>query len=331
MSKTKKLGHEIDETAIKPNKEKVKAILDLKHPENQKQFLARLSEKTERLRRLGAFSKDRETIGKTDASETGLGILLWQKQSDGEITPIAFGSRYLNDSKKNYSIRELELLAVVWGLEKFPFYLHGKKVFLNTDNQALEPLIKSNRCNRQYSARLTRLLDRLALFDIAIQHIAGSNLKFTNFLSRNPVEKAVIEDVYDEQNVSTILSEQAELNVKNRPLFVEQSQNPLERIKTTEENRNNQSHWKRTFERNRDVNKNYYEQAKSASNKRRQKAKTESSIRSLKLNSIQNSKLPKSLPLFRSEMNRHYFHWSATAKIMEMIKDKERAEKPSDL
>ena len=50
---------------IKPNKEKVKAILELKHPENQKQlksflcaiqylakFLPRLSERTERLRKL---------------------------------------------------------------------------------------------------------------------------------------------------------------------------------------------------------------------------------------------------------------------------------------
>ena len=28
------------------------------------------------------------------------GITLWQKQSDGEIKPIAFGSRYLKDSEK---------------------------------------------------------------------------------------------------------------------------------------------------------------------------------------------------------------------------------------
>ena len=65
LNKTKWLGHEIDETGIKPNKEKVKAILDLKHTENQKQlksflgaiqyltkFLPRLSEQTEKLRRL---------------------------------------------------------------------------------------------------------------------------------------------------------------------------------------------------------------------------------------------------------------------------------------
>ena len=38
LNKTKWLGHEIDEMGIKPNKEKVKAILELKHPENQKQL-----------------------------------------------------------------------------------------------------------------------------------------------------------------------------------------------------------------------------------------------------------------------------------------------------
>ena len=65
LNKTKWLGHENDEMGIKPNKEKVKAILELKPPENQKQlklflgaiqylakFLPRLSERTERLRKL---------------------------------------------------------------------------------------------------------------------------------------------------------------------------------------------------------------------------------------------------------------------------------------
>ena len=98
---------------------------------------------------LAHYAKDRKNIVTTDASKTGLGLILWQKHSDGEIKPIAFGSRYLNDSEKNYSIGNLELLAVVWGLEKLRFYLYGKKVFSYTDHQALEPLIKRNRCNRQ--------------------------------------------------------------------------------------------------------------------------------------------------------------------------------------
>ena len=181
--------------------------------------------------------------GNTDASKTGLGIALWQKQDDGNIKPIAYGSRYLNDTEKNYSIGELELLAAVWGLEKFRFYLYGKKVYLYTDHQALEPLIKRNRCNKQYSARLTRWLDRLAHFDIVIQHIAGCNLKFTDYLSRNPVGRATPEDNYDEEYVIIMLSEQARLNFKYGT-----SESKIEQQK-------NQSQSNRIFQNKRGVNK----------------------------------------------------------------------------
>ena len=80
----------------------------------------------------------------------------------------------MNDVE-NYWIGELELLAVVCGLEKIRFYLYGKVVYLYTDHQALEPLIKPNRTHRQYSAQLTRWLDRLAYIDISIKHTAGKN------------------------------------------------------------------------------------------------------------------------------------------------------------
>ena len=81
---------------------------------------------------LAHFAKDRENIVTTGASKTGFGKTFCQQQSDGETKPIAFGSRYLNDSEKNYSVVELELLAVVWGLEIFRFYLYGKNCFLQT-------------------------------------------------------------------------------------------------------------------------------------------------------------------------------------------------------
>ena len=180
-------------------------------------FLPKLSEQTDRLRKLlkknepwkwgeeqqkdfeqikrmltegpwlAHYAREKDKIVTTDASTTGLGITLWQKQDDGNTKPIAFGGRYLNDTEKKYSIGELGLLAVKWGLEKFRFYLYGKKVYLYTDHQALEPLIKRNRSNKQHSARVTKWLDRLTHFDISIQHIAGNNLKFTDYFSRNPV------------------------------------------------------------------------------------------------------------------------------------------------
>ena len=149
-------------------------------------------------------------------------------------------------------------------------------------------MIKRNRCNRQYSARLTRWLDRLAHFDKAIQHIAGSNSKFTDFLSRNPVENATTEDVYDEQYVINILSEQAELNRKNGQVFADQSQSATERTKMTEINSNDQSQRNRTFEKNRDVNKKR-EQVKLIVNNRPEKSKTESHTRKSKSNLNSNS------------------------------------------
>ena len=98
---------------------------------------------------LAHYANEKDNKVTTDASTPGLGRTLWQKQDDGKTKPIAYGSRYLNETEKKYSIGELEFLAVVWGLEKFRFYVYGKKVYLYTDHQALEPLIKRNRSNKQ--------------------------------------------------------------------------------------------------------------------------------------------------------------------------------------
>ena len=62
---------------------------------------------------LADYAKDRENIVTTDPSKTGQGKTLWQKQSDGAVNPIAFGSRYLKKSREQF-IGGLDLLAVVW-------------------------------------------------------------------------------------------------------------------------------------------------------------------------------------------------------------------------
>ena len=138
---------------------------------------------------LAHYNAQNENIITTDASTKGLGATLSQKQKDGNLKPVGFASRYLSDTEKKYAINELELLAVVWGLEHFRLYIYGKPIELLTDHQALEPLIKRNRTNKIYSARLTRWLDRLAHFDINIKHIAGKHIALNNYLSRNPISK----------------------------------------------------------------------------------------------------------------------------------------------
>ena len=65
----------------------------------------------------------------------------------------------------------------------------------------LEPLIKRNRSNKTYTARLTRWLDRLAHFDIQIKHVAGKHLNLTDYLSRNPISKPEPIENYNEEYV----------------------------------------------------------------------------------------------------------------------------------
>ena len=103
--------------------------------------------------------------------------------------------------RKKYAINELELLAVVWGLEHFRLYIYGKPIKLLTEHQALEPLIKRNRSNKTYSARVTRWLDRLAHFPFNVNHIAGKHLALTEYLTRNPVIPPHADDTYDEEYV----------------------------------------------------------------------------------------------------------------------------------
>ena len=55
-------------------------------------------------------------ILETDTSILGLGAILSQIQADGRLHPIAYASRSLSKSEKNYAVTDLETLAVVWAV-----------------------------------------------------------------------------------------------------------------------------------------------------------------------------------------------------------------------
>ena len=83
---------------------------------------------------LAHYNAQNENIITKDASTKGLGATLWQKQKDGNLKPVGFASRYLSDTEKKNAINELELLAVVWGLDHCRLYIYGKPIELLTDH-----------------------------------------------------------------------------------------------------------------------------------------------------------------------------------------------------
>ena len=87
----------------------------------------------------------------TDASGVGIGGV-HSVHRNGDILPVAYFSRRLNQHERNYAITELECLAVVKSVEHFGHYLVGKKFTIITDHKALEALHTS----RRLTGRLAR-------------------------------------------------------------------------------------------------------------------------------------------------------------------------------
>ena len=69
----------------------------------------------------------------TDASDVAVGAVLSQV-IDGREQPIAFFSRIMNSSQRNYCATRRELLAVISALQHFRHYLLATKVILRTDH-----------------------------------------------------------------------------------------------------------------------------------------------------------------------------------------------------
>ena len=73
----------------------------------------------------------------TYASDVAVGAVLSQKVN-GVERPIAFFSRVMNSTQRNYCTTRRELLAVICALRHFRHYLLGTKVVSRTDLHSLK-------------------------------------------------------------------------------------------------------------------------------------------------------------------------------------------------
>lgn len=123
-----------------------------------------------------------------DASPRGVGAVL-SHLIDGEERPIAFASKTLSASEKNYSQLHREALALVFGAKKFHKYIYGQKnVLLQTDHQPLAVIFGSKRGTPSLAAaRLQRWALILSAYDFQIKYRKGSDVPHADALSRLPL------------------------------------------------------------------------------------------------------------------------------------------------
>lgn len=125
------------------------------------------------------FDMNRKTIIYTDASPHALGAVLVQEtgkivKGKPEEKMVACASKTLTDVERRYSQTQREALAAVWGVERFFYYLMGRKFTLKTDANALRFIYKSS---PQETKRVLNRADgwalRLEPYDFNVEYVKG--------------------------------------------------------------------------------------------------------------------------------------------------------------
>ena len=86
--------------------------------------------------------------------------------------PVAYTSRALTVTEANHARIEKELLAIVFGMEKFETYLYGRRVIVESDHKPLESILTKSLLNAP--KRLQIMLIRLQQYDFEIVKLKES-------------------------------------------------------------------------------------------------------------------------------------------------------------
>lgn len=141
-------------------------------------------------------SQDGRFILDTDASNVAIGAVLSQIQ-DGHERVLAYGSRILSSSERNYSVTKREALAVIYFVKHFHHYLYGRKFLLRTDHGSLRWLFNF----KQIEGQIARWIQILGTYDFEIEHRPGRKHGNADAMSR--LESSDLVEVCDQRSVES--------------------------------------------------------------------------------------------------------------------------------
>lgn len=118
-----------------------------------------------------------------DASSTAIGAVLSQVTKDDKVVgPVAMISRSLTVSESHYSVRQQELLAIVFSLKKWRHIVLGYPILVWTDHQSLSTILSAN--TRPENSRIIRWLEMILEFNVRIRYRSGEENTLADVLSR---------------------------------------------------------------------------------------------------------------------------------------------------
>ncbi len=213
-------GHRFTDHGVKVDKSKVEAVLKMPHPTDiqgvkrlcgmvqyMAKFLPNLAADLEPIRALtrkdtewnwstacdialetvkqklsttpvlAYFDSNKDIVLQVDSSKDGIGAVLLQGGR-----PVEYASRTLTTTERNWAQIEKELLAVVFGLERFDQYTYGTKVTVQNDHKPLASIIRKPLS--QAPKRLQALMMRVHRYNMDFHFLKGSELVIADTLSR---------------------------------------------------------------------------------------------------------------------------------------------------
>ena len=146
-------------------------------------------------------------ILENDASQYGIGAVILHCFPNGDEQPIAYASRSINSSERNYSQIEKEGLANIFGVTKYYMYLFGRKFTLRTDHEPLPKISAPDSATPVLAAaRLQRWSLLLSSYHYEIEFKPSAEVASADALSRLPLQ--LKKDASVEEEIFFVASQQ---------------------------------------------------------------------------------------------------------------------------
>lgn len=232
-------GHILTSQGIKPDPSKISSIVNMPRPENKEavmrflgmvtylsRYINKLSDTTEVLRKITrngetfqwtdneekAFLNIKNIIAdatklkyfdpkkpitiQADASSFALGCAILQ-----EDQPVAYASKMLTSTQKNYAQIEKEMLAIVFACQRFDQYICGQpNVVIETDHSPLVSIFKKPLL--KIPKRLQSMILTLQRYNLLVKYKNGTSMYLADTLSRAPESLQNIEKQNDIYKIS---------------------------------------------------------------------------------------------------------------------------------